>query len=90
MRVYLGFQRRSSLSLAVGTGEACNFIFVAQKTEMMDISNYLGLKLHDFELLRQTVELLIHIHHSYWTVCLLASCQIHFLKSQQHNLFLKR
>lgn len=41
---------------------------------MMGISNYLGLKLHDFELLRQTVELLIHIHHSYWTVCLLASC----------------
>lgn len=52
---------------------------------MIGISNYFGLKLHDFELLRQTVELLIHIHHSYWTVCLLASCQIHFLKSQQHN-----
>jgi len=51
----------------------------AQKVIMIDSSNYLGLKLHDFELLRETVELLVHIHHSYHTVHLLACCQIHFL-----------
>lgn len=51
----------------------------APKAEMMDSSNYLGLKFHDFELLRETVELLVDIHHSYCTVRLLTGCQIHFL-----------
>lgn len=52
-------------------------------------STDLGLELHDLELLREIVKLLVDVHHSYRSVRHLPSLSVHFLFKHNPTIELK-
>lgn len=48
-------------------------------SELIQLSSHLSLELHDLELLRQLVELVVDVHHSHWSVRHNPGLGVHFL-----------